>query len=354
MKNIFFTILLNLVICFANAQTPSSAEPCDNILTKRLSGSREFIFDDIKKSGNYCLNENIKNGQPGYIFAEGRFASSAGNILKVSASNVNIDLKGYMLHGMSGITGGRFTKKIENAKKGEPSVEYIGVKNIHIKNGTIYMDGLSVRLSTLIKGLSYSSLLHDFEYTSLNIDKVLTSSAAESAKEELQKSQEKLNNLRADFPKSENILENLKITTEEAERSPAVGLQGAGNIIRNSTIEVTDGMATVYLFGPNQLIENNIIIFKGKASTPSSAPIKIHLADNSIIRNNIIIIDSFNNKKPVSAVSIIDSKNVVLENNRIYGTNALWKAWDEVSSVKESDTKKLTFRPAVGNKVGVQ
>src|SRR5207245_1502586 len=145
-----------------------------------------------------------------------------------------------------------------------------------------------------------------------------------------------------------HLIENLKISAAPINASIAVtiGIKGAANTIRGNTIEITDGQAGIYLYGPNQVIENNVIIFKGKAAVPSAAAIKLHLGDGSIIRNNIIVIDSGDGPEvPQSAISLIDSKGVVIENNRVYGTSTLWKDWDGASSAMESGTTWLRSKP---------
>jgi hypothetical protein len=136
----------------------------------------------------------------------------------------------------------------------------------------------------------------------------------------------------------------------------AIGMKGAGNIIRNSTIEVEDGHAAIYLFGPNNLIENNIIIFKGKAAVESAAAIKLHQADGTIIRNNDIIIESSVGDEPKAAISLIDSKNVIAEGNRIYGIKTLMHAWDDTSNLidRDNDFRSMLRRPWLGGKPGVQ
>ncbi|MGB7304295.1 MAG: right-handed parallel beta-helix repeat-containing protein, partial [Burkholderiaceae bacterium] len=108
-----------------------------------------------------------------------------------------------------------------------------------------------------------------------------------------------------------------------------ITIMGRKNTIRNSRIEVTNPRAGIYLFGGNNLIENNILIFKGEALNESAAPIKLHAGDGTVIRNNVIIIES---KTPRQAISLIESKNVVLSNNRIYGGTVLVKAFDTIST----------------------
>jgi hypothetical protein len=116
-------------------------------------------------------------------------------------------------------------------------------------------------------------------------------------------------------------------------------LGGAGNVIRNSVIEVYSANGAITLFGPNQLIENNRIVFKGRAAYPNSAPIKLTLGDSSIIRNNTIVIEGAEGS-PKSAISLTDSRNVIIENNKIEGVGAIYKAWDEYPGQRSSVQSK--------------
>jgi hypothetical protein len=181
------------------------------------------------------------------------------------------------------------------------------------------------------------------------------------AEDEFQKFLKSLPPSASAYQKTENVVERLYIESGSTIANysgffrKAIGMDGAANIIRNSTIEITDGHAAIYLFGPNQLIENNIIIFKGKAAVESAAAIKLHQADGTIIRNNDIIIESMGDEAPKAAISLIDSKDVVIENNRIYGINTLVKDWDEKSSSieKNNEFRSIFRRPLAIGEPGV-
>ena len=111
-------------------------------------------------------------------------------------------------------------------------------------------------------------------------------------------------------------------------------LGGGNNIIRNSTIEV-DAHTAIYMYGPNPIIENNTIIIHGKGKTNPNfkedgikildGAIKLRDAKGGIIRNNRIIYKGgflgFG-KAPV-AINLLDSKDVLIENNTIEGFKAL-------------------------------
>ncbi|MEZ5658028.1 MAG: right-handed parallel beta-helix repeat-containing protein [Burkholderiaceae bacterium] len=110
-----------------------------------------------------------------------------------------------------------------------------------------------------------------------------------------------------------------------------IRMMGRHNRISNSRIEVTDSKSAIYLFGPDNVIENNIIVFKGRGATPSAAPIKLHHGDRTIIRNNVIIIEGVD-EDVRQAVSLIESRDVVLEGNRVYGAGPVVQAYGEGSS----------------------
>ncbi len=163
------------------------------------------------------------------------------------------------------------------------------------------------------------------------------------------------------YQKTEYLIERMKVAADTINDGivcvscKAIGMKGAANVIRNSTIEVTDGHAAIYLFGPNQLIENNIIIFRGKAAVESAAAIKLHQADGTIIRNNDIIIENSGEDSPKSAISLIDSKNVVAEGNRIYGIKTLVHVWDDKSTLidRDNDFRSMLRRPWTMGEPGV-
>ena len=128
-------------------------------------------------------------------------------------------------------------------------------------------------------------------------------------------------------------------------------LGGGNNIIRNSTIEV-DAHTAIYMYGPNPIIENNTIIIHGKGKTNPNfkedgikildGAIKLRDAKGGIIRNNRIIYKGgflgFG-KAPV-AINLLDSKDVLIENNTIEGFKALVRQNGDTSITENSNTLK--------------
>ena len=95
-----------------------------------------------------------------------------------------------------------------------------------------------------------------------------------------------------------------------------IAVQGAGTVIRDSTIEVDSGTA-ISIFGPDALIENNTIIVNGSGLwLEADAPIRLHHGDRAVIRNNRIIVRRGAHRR---AVSVFETGPFRLENNTFYG-----------------------------------
>ncbi|MFZ6863882.1 right-handed parallel beta-helix repeat-containing protein [Undibacterium sp. Ji67W] len=90
---------------------------------------------------------------------------------------------------------------------------------------------------------------------------------------------------------------------------------GAGNIIRNSTIDV-DGHTAIYMYGPGSIIENNTIIIHGQGEAKAyDAAIKLRDADGAVVRNNKIIYKGFWFGKAPAAINLLDSSDVNISEN---------------------------------------
>ena len=290
---------------------------------------------EITQPGEYCMAHDIKSPKV-FDFGTRHEIPNPGYMLPINSSNVVFDLHDFMLDVEVRAMGGVFSK--HEWKK--PIQKHITIRNGQIKirmgNGILLKDGVAVTY--------LGSLFSDF--TGLYFKPLSPENAPlalKLAKNAYQKLVQTLPESSEDYQATEHMLDHIKLSAVEL----GVGIAGAANTIRNSTIEVTDGHAAIYLFGPNQLIENNIIIFKGKAAVESAAAIKLHQADGTIIRNNDIIIESTGDEAPKAAISLIDSKNVVAENNRIYGIKTLAHAWDDKSSLidRNNDFRSMLRRP---------
>ena len=327
--------IISFMIMIVLWNTSDAQENC-RPLDKVNNGYTPHTLPAITQSGGYCFTHDIKI-QRSYIISEGREKSALGSaMLDIRVSDVQLDLRGYLMSAdvleMPGIRA-----RGTNA----------GLTKINIHHGSIK----SRTDSAILVNAPTASLLSDF--------KVIYSTPG-YAEDEFQKLLKGLPQSLNEYQKSENTIESIVVESGKSSGTAsvyrkAIGMKGASNIIRNSTIEITNGHAAIYLFGPNQLIENNIIIFKGKAAVESAAAIKLHQADGTIIRNNDIIIESMGDEAPKAAISLIDSKDVVIENNRIYGINTLVKDWDEKSSSieKNNEFRSMFRRPLAIGEPGV-
>jgi hypothetical protein len=314
-------ILFVFLLILANTTLAQECVPIE----KWKNSLSMISAQEITQSGRYCLKHDFKAPRF-FVFAlGGEKTAHEPEILEIKASNVVVDLNGFTLNadnmGMGGISSGYWKDKIAN-------------QNITIRNGTLR--------SRTRSGIDFNrpngSIFTDFYYA---VGGVTKEKLLESQKNNLRETLQILPKSADAYQKTEHLIERMKIESKIV----SIGIKGAANIIRNSTIEITDGHAAIYLFGPNQLIENNIIIFKGKAAVESAAAIKLHQADGTIIRNNDIIIESMDDEAPKAAISLIDSKDVVIENNRIYGINTLVKNWDDKSnSIEKSNEFRSLFR----------
>lgn len=323
---------LYLVACTATFSITTFADgACQPI--KRLTFDNRItdkvLAEAITQSGNYCLYQDIITPRV-YDFEGER--GVGGEVLVIESSNVNINLQQKMIYGEQ--RGIRILSTLWKDKN-EP-FHHIVIHNGILRSRTnvgLYFAGEYI-------GRGFSSSYEDFLGEGKKQDFWI-----KHANNAWMTQTKMLAEIRNKFPLTEHRIENVKISAGDL----AIAMKGGANVIRNNIIKVTDGStASIYLFGPNQLIENNIIIFKGKTRTSNSsaAPIKIHAADGTIIRNNTIIIESSGEDVPQTAISIFDSKSVVIENNQIFGTKSAYKIWDEEdkgSSVIESGTTFPSF-----------
>jgi hypothetical protein len=298
-----------------------------------------IVAERITQPGNYCLKNDLTT--PRRFDYHGEIFNPDNTVLAIKSSDAIIDLGG---HSINAEAGGMIAVALKaDAYRRMPS-------RVTIRNG-----GATARTNGGINlAFEEGSLLSDFEVI------YGTPVSPGNAEKVFQQFRRNFPPKADHYPKTSFLIEKVKIRANTAGLIRHVGLvgvgmRGAANAIRNSTIEVTNGHAGIYLFGPNQVIENNIIIFKGKSLFESAAAIKLHQADGSIIRNNDIIIESTGDDAPKAAISLIDSKGVIAENNRIYGIKTLVHAWDDKSSLDErnNDFRSMLRRPGTEGEPGV-
>jgi len=296
-------------------------DDCREIKKVPPEGSSLTIAERIDTPGKYCLAENIES--PRLYTIEGERYGLAQPVLEVEATDVDINLQGHSMvantKGMSGVL--LFALDVHS----RPAA------HVSIRNGTV-----AARTGGAIHfGFSEGSLLSDFL--------TMYSGDAQVAKVEADKLQRVT---LAMYPLTGHVIDNMKVRANTGGGARVgglvgIGMKGSHNIIRNSTIEITDGHAAIYLFGPGNIIENNTIIFRGHSAFESAAAIKLHQADGTIIRNNDIVIDApMFGKAPAAAIALVDSKGVVIESNRLRGIKTLVKAWDDKSDFSIVDDGK--------------
>ncbi len=352
----FAALLVNATLSLAWAQRDCRVPEYKNYVHKKTH------YAEINAAGSYCLNKDLYSPRV-FRWMEGGEEDLGESLFVITADHVNLDLMGH---------------EVNKQWKGSTSTMVAGGTNakgqfntqVNVRNGTL--------VNRTGNGFTSSPWGSDADWPLLYryaghaedgrskkfvdpMSKYFTREDFEAGKKKKPAilAYNKVNwsinrNDLSNFPSTKHQLENLKIAAAGNEKSKpdwkqdlyathGVVISGAQNIIRNCTIEVTHTDAGIYLFGPNQVIENNTIIFKGHLPQGMSAPIRLSLADGSIIRNNTIIVQSEGANKPAAAISLIDSRNVVIENNTIEGVETIYRSWDELpeqkTSVQEKDNR---------------
>lgn len=302
MKRLFALLFLTPMAATANAQPEEPPADCTVLKLNKTLFAEE---NDIDSSGRYCLDRDMtvpisRDWHAGG--GEKKYNPDSYSYLSILKPHVSTDFKGHTLtiktFGITAISCGS-----GNDWDKSPCIGF------SLRNGGIhtrYGGGVSLR--------SYQ--------------------------------------LNGQYPQA-GLIENMHMQIK-ANEADGIFIMGTGSVIRNNIIEIEatgEGMArAVSLFGSGALIENNLIVYKGQAGKSvyyettsaeyhneyafDSAPIVLADGDGTIIRNNDIVIQrGLFGTPPKHAIALFRSKDVVLENNRVYGASTLYKAFDEKSSI---------------------
>jgi Right handed beta helix region len=313
----------------------------------------------IRQPGKYCLAKDLwvdGSHQP-WRWDGPTFFSDDSVVLEIVSSNVAIDLQGHQVGSDALLTAAVQTAAPRrDSRTGNGPATAAGYSNLSLRNGAIVVkrsypavvfDGLEPLEN------SYSDVV---ERTRRGERTGESSDVVEALKQHLWMRDivPLLLPAAADCPVRNLRLENLKIRSGQT----AIILQGAGSVIRGSTIETDSGTA-IQIHGPNALIENNTIIVHCSGTAQSSscrtadAPIRLVHGDGAVIRNNRIVMKSDSQKH---AVSVFSSGRFTFENNVVVtsvGSAQFASAWtgtlDMAASGNRLDTGRWTrFKSSLG------
>jgi hypothetical protein len=306
-------LIISCVVLVGAFQMEHSAPACEAILTREGGGAV------IAKSGRHCLEKDMLIDSTYFPFRHGSNYRSSDRIgLLLAADDIVVDLSqhtitsnGILIDGIESPTS--FWQNFPDAPVP------ITPKNISIRNGTLRMTARAER-AIGIKILTTPDLPTNVVSDVIGSWKWLgsyTGSPSQLARAErwVQEIHNILPGRFSDYVQRNVHIENMSMRTA----GTAIAVEGAGTIIRNSTIEVDAGTA-IWIYGPNAIIENNTIVVNGSGLLlEADAPIRLYQGDGAIIRNNRIVVKGRANRL---AVSTFRTGRFKLENNLIFGVDA--------------------------------
>lgn len=249
---------------------------------------------DVWKPGDYCLTGDLKQLWPATSQPHQRLPASP--LISIYSSGVLLDLKKHSLFSETPINFGVY-KSSSNKESYSPTTIKNGIIETKEKPTVFMVETWNLDNKTF--GRSYS----------------LASSHGDISK----------------YKPTLLILENLIIKSNKH----AIIMQGKRNVIRNCII--IGGSRAVNVYGPNLLFEGNTIISDMREShineNESRIALYIEDAGDSIIRNNEIIMTGVTSINS-TAISLANSKNVLIEKNIISGTDKIYHIQDDKSSVR--------------------
>ena len=150
--------------------------------------------------------------------------------------------------------------------------------------------------------------------------------------------------IKVQIPRGETLISHFRNTAHVIERlhlevgQAGLLIEGKNNAIRNNRI-VIDADRAIIATGPNLILEDNVIEVRGIITDYAkvyghSLPVQLIQADGAIVRNNRIrFIGSASDHRPEAAFDVIESRDVLFENNTIEAIPAL-ERHDAASSLR--------------------
>lgn len=336
--------VLGFSALLATAQI-SIAEGCIELGVKEQD--KEYQGYGIKSTGSYCITADVSVNERSHLNHGWELIYESSGAMGVNASNVEVDLQQHTM-----------TSKASRAKQPTGAGIFSNQKNILIHNGALRVTGK--RGIGVIRNPSGYPYIKIFDKNAKSTTCDMYSASCEDISY-----LEGPDKLPPKYQDANITLDNMNIFATYR----GVVLADNHNVIRNSTIEV-DGHTAIYLMGQYPIIENNTIIIhgrgagefyqeagrsetteedgkrvskiiEGKKTNILSAPIKLRDAQGGIIRNNRIIYKGglFSGKAPV-AINLLDSKDVLIEDNIIEGFDNLVRENGDTSHNEKNNTIK--------------
>lgn len=244
--------------------------------------------------GNYCLGKSLKQSSP--IIKFQHQSSPRSPLISIYSSDVSLDLRGFHLSSSTPNHSGVYTNFL-SSENNLPTT---------IKNGEI---------TTTDDPAIYMVDMWNMGNKRFGRGYALASSEGDISK----------------YKPTVFVLENLTIKSDQH----TIIMQGKRNVIRNC--KIIGGNETVNIYGPNLLFEENTIItnITKPGATGNEQPVALYLEDaaNSIVRNNNIVINGPELPNS-SAIALVNSQDVLIENNTITGTKKIYKLVDDLSSAR--------------------
>jgi len=289
------------------------ADECTQLNSQDVSKDINSVV--LKSSGEYCVTEDIQVEEVRFLDSHSLTFKNEFSIgMEARAAGVKVDFAQYTLISESAhATGAR-------------GVDLWQGSNTLLKNGVIHAVGQRARgVSHSASIKSYITVTSEYEFFDTEHCHMYYPPCEDLSY---------LNSIDKIPPKyldGNIMLENMTIHASYR----GVVLADNHNVIRNSVIEVDDSTA-IYMMGNFPIIENNTIIIHSKKNNNKEfqkkwdmeikgGAIKLRDAKGGIIRNNKIIYKGgfFSWGKAPVAINLLDSKDVLIENNTIIGFEKL-------------------------------